>query len=265
MQYAGFVATVEREAGIPREEAERAVRATLTTLAERISRGEAEDLAEQLPPEVRGLLADGRDAESFGADEFLRRVAEREGTIVPTAERHARAVFAALGRAVSDDEITDMASELPRDYRRLVAAARSQPDQHGPRPPAVISYDLFLELVAQRAELDREGAERATDAVLEVLGDRISAGQVDDLMAQLPYQLHPALERGVARSHGAARPLSVQEFVEEVAELEGVDPDTAYEHTRAVLAALREAVTDKEFYDMTAQLPNDYAELLDRP
>ena len=54
--YAGFIATVEREADVPHDQAERAVTATLETLGERISGGEAHDLAGQLPPELQRLV-----------------------------------------------------------------------------------------------------------------------------------------------------------------------------------------------------------------
>src|SRR2546423_9481935 len=92
MDYQRFLAIVEGAAAIPRESAERAVRATLQTLAERIAGGEARDLAEQLPPELAPWLATTSGAERFDVDAFLRRVAGREGTDVATAERHVRAV-----------------------------------------------------------------------------------------------------------------------------------------------------------------------------
>ena len=56
MDYDGFITTVQQEAAISREEAERAVRATLQTLAERVSGGEAEDVGRQLPDPLRELL-----------------------------------------------------------------------------------------------------------------------------------------------------------------------------------------------------------------
>jgi uncharacterized protein (DUF2267 family) len=51
-----FLDIVEEAAGIPREEALRAVRATLRTLGERITRGEADDIAAFLPKELREFL-----------------------------------------------------------------------------------------------------------------------------------------------------------------------------------------------------------------
>jgi uncharacterized protein (DUF2267 family) len=51
-----FLELVEHAAGIPREEAREAVRATLCTLAERITHGEAQDIAVFVPGEFRDLL-----------------------------------------------------------------------------------------------------------------------------------------------------------------------------------------------------------------
>jgi uncharacterized protein (DUF2267 family) len=259
-----FVAGVEHGAGIPRDEAERAVEATLTTLAERISGGEARDIAEQLAPDLRPLLTDGDKAEPFDYEEFLRRVAEREGVPPDAAERDARAVFAVLGHAVTHDEIADMASELPREFAPLITAATSVP---GPpeAPVGTMSFDDFIDSVARRAGLDTEAARRASEAVLEALADRISAGEVDDLVSRLPAQFRPALERGKLRSHGASRRMSLDEFLQRIADLQGTTPDQAKEHARAVFATLRQTVGEKEFRDVTAQLPKEYAVLFVRP
>ncbi|MCW3013147.1 MAG: hypothetical protein JWO02_239, partial [Solirubrobacterales bacterium] len=70
-----------------------------------------------------------------------------------------------------------------------------------------------------------------------------------------------ALERGLVESR-AAKPMSEQEFVARVAQLEGVPPDEAERHAHAVFQALRDVLSPKEFSDMTAQLPEDYAPLL---
>lgn len=266
MDYEHFIATVQHEAGIPKQQAERAVAATLATLAERISGGEANDIAKQLPAELRRLLADGSNAQPFDLKEFLRRVAEREGVAPDSAEQHALAVFSALGRAVSHDEIADMASELPKDFAPFITAAESRPAPAEPPPPGVVlRLEDFIERVCRRSGLAQDEAVRATQAVLEALGDRISGGQVDDLAARLPAALEQPLKRGKARSKGAARPLSLDEFLRAIADREGVTPEQAKDHARAVFATLREAVGEKEFADTVAQLPKDYAALLARP
>jgi uncharacterized protein (DUF2267 family) len=262
MDLAAFVATIARAGSMTQEEATRAARATLETLGERISPGEAEDVARRLPEELRPTLRSDGGPQAFGADEFIRRVAEREGTDERTARTHAEAVFAALGSVLSEKELSDVDSELPGDYDFLRNAAES-------RPPLVVGQaqprwtaDEFVQRVADRAGLDPQQARRATDAVLEALGDRITGGEVDDLEAELPQALHPPLERGKEESHGAARPVPLRDFLRRVAEREGVTPDEAREHARAVFATLREAVTEKEIADVEAQLPDEYAAVL---
>ncbi|MEY2535172.1 MAG: hypothetical protein QOF29_3082 [bacterium] len=123
MNYASFIAAVEQDAHIPRKRAEQAARATLATLDERLAPRLARDVAARLPDELRPLLATETTAERFDSDEFVYRVARREGMTVAAAERDARAVFAALGQAVSAEELADVASELPTDFQRLVVAA----------------------------------------------------------------------------------------------------------------------------------------------
>jgi uncharacterized protein (DUF2267 family) len=249
MDYQEFLAIVERAAGLPREDAERAARVTLQTLAERIASGEARDLAERLPPELAPWIATKSPAEGFDVDEFLARVATREGTDVATAESHARWVFTALGRAAGADELEDIRAELSKDYWPLL-----------PRGPyvEVMPADVFWQRVAERAAIDQEAARRATDAVLETLAERIAGGEVDDLISRLPIALHAPLKRARDRGDGRARKMSLEDFVRRVAERGAVSAPGAREQTRAVLRTLREAVGDDEFFDVTVQLPDSY-------
>jgi uncharacterized protein (DUF2267 family) len=257
MRYAPFLEVVEQTAGLSRERAEQAVRATLETLAERITRGEADDIAAHLPQELRHLLTDAPEpAESFSYDEFIRRVAEREGVDPAAAADHVRAVFVALGVAVAPGELRDMAAQLPRGFEPLLDAAgvgRRQAHAQGP--------DDVVERVARIAAVDRDVAQRATEAVLETLAVKVSAGEVEDLGRELPPELHPPLERGMAESR-EAKPMSADEFIAEVSDRAGVDLDMAEDMARAVFAALREVITGKEFSDLAAQLSQDYGRLL---
>jgi uncharacterized protein (DUF2267 family) len=265
VDYQGFITTVRDRADISDDEAERVACATLKTLADRLTTGETEDLAERLPGELRPCLEPDEPGQRFHVDEFLRRVAGRAGVDESAAERDARAVFAALWSAVGPDEFADMRSELPKDFGPLLDAARADappPERQGPAPEPTLSADEFVRRVAERLGLDGRRAQRATEAVLEALGERVAGGQVDDLERLLPAELHPALERGRASGQGAARRMSVEEFEAEVARIEDVPRGAAAEHARAVLATLREAVGEKEFADTKAQLPGEYRDLL---
>jgi uncharacterized protein (DUF2267 family) len=254
MDHDQFVQLVARDAGIDRDAAERAIRATLTTLAERISRGEARDLAAQLPPALSPWLNADERSQRFDVDEFLRRVAERAGVDEDAAFHLARVVFAVLAQAIVPSEFDDVLSELPADYGVLLPRGRGVD---------VMPAQTFFERVRERGGLDDgDDARRATEAVLEALAERISGGEVDDLIARLAPALHAPLKRGRERSGGVARSMALERFVALIAERDGVAPPVAAEHARAVFATLREAVDDDEFFDVTVQLPQDYVSAL---
>jgi uncharacterized protein (DUF2267 family) len=254
----GFIGLVEQALGdstAGSEEAAGAARAALQTLGERLDRGEARTLASYLSPGVAPWIATTTPAEPFDADEFVRRVAEREQAPPATARTHARAVLDALAQAVPDDEWGDMVAELPRSFAPLL-----------PRGPhiEVADIDTFLARVAERAGIDLETADRATDAVLETLAERIAGGEVEDLILRLPMELHLPLERGRASVRGQASPMRLDKFIETIAHREGVYFLDALEHARAVLQVLREAVGEQEFLDVMVQLPDDYLRVLAR-
>jgi uncharacterized protein (DUF2267 family) len=255
-----FIKTVEQTAGIPEDDAKKATRAVLRTLGERLSGGEAQDIAEELPEDLGSWIVDGDQAQAFDLDEFIRRVADREGVVEDVAQRHARGVFAALGRFVSPDELHDMASELPNTFGPLLEAATPAPPPE-PRPPHVVPAEEFYANVAERGGLETEAAKRATDAVLETLAYRISAGQVEDMAPWLPAELHPALKRGIGESRQAV-PLTLAQFLQRVAALEGTTVEEAEEHSRAVLTTLAGVLPEEEFRDATAQLPDEYRRIL---
>jgi uncharacterized protein (DUF2267 family) len=261
-RYERFITTIEQRAGIGWDKAERAARATLETLGERISRGQARDLAKDLPAEVgRWLLESGDpDAEPFDAREFIRRVAEREEVDTDTAERHARAVFLALARLVPSDEVADLVAELPKDYDSLIAGALGH--QRDPAAAEVLLEDEFLDRVSGRAGLDGEAANRAAEAVLETLAERIAGGEVDDIAETLPESLREPLERGKENSGAKAQKMSLDDFIARIADREDVTWEDALEHARAVFATLREGLPGEEWSDLLDQLPRGYQEAL---
>ena len=100
--------------------AELAITATLETLNERLTGGEAKDLAAQLPKEVQpALQPKSEEAEAFSLEEFYRRVAEREGVDVETARIDAEAVMRAIKEAVTFGELDDVMAQLPAEFNIL--------------------------------------------------------------------------------------------------------------------------------------------------
>ena len=122
MKYDEFIARVAENVGVSSAEAEKLTSATLETLAERISGGEARDLAAQLPMALQdALLPASEEAEGFSFKEFVRRTAERAGMDAGVAEIAVDAVLVTLRDAVTPGEFDDVLSQLPQDFKRLGA------------------------------------------------------------------------------------------------------------------------------------------------
>ncbi|MDQ1624062.1 MAG: hypothetical protein QOH19_2480 [Actinomycetota bacterium] len=123
-QFVNLVANRADVAGWDRAQA--LINGTLRTLAERISGGEARDLAAQLPEEFKPSLSDAQEtAETFTVDEFVRRVAERAGAGDDTALKGARAVMATVRDAVTSGEWDDIIAQLPKHYSELIGSSTS--------------------------------------------------------------------------------------------------------------------------------------------
>src|ERR1700710_2813731 len=121
MDYDTFVTTVARLARTDRAGTERAIRATLQTLAEHVTREEARQVAGLLPVEVGAWLhTSSWGAQRFDVDEFVRRISERAEVDLSTAQRYAAAVFTALSQAVPK-EYDNIVAQLPRDFTPLLS------------------------------------------------------------------------------------------------------------------------------------------------
>jgi uncharacterized protein (DUF2267 family) len=128
-----FIELVRRRAGVPAsrrldampvtdtEMAENLTRATLQVLAQRISGGQARDLAGQLPPPLDEWLQPEREkAEPFDLEVFIQRVADRAMVDFDAARAGVRAVFGTLREAVTGEEFEDLLAQLPGEYTALL-------------------------------------------------------------------------------------------------------------------------------------------------
>ncbi|MBX7266953.1 DUF2267 domain-containing protein [Micromonospora sp. Llam7] len=116
-----FFEKVAGRAGVAPDTAQALTVATLRTLTERISGGEAARLADRVAYELRDYLTKGtEEPEAFGYDEFLRRVTERAGVDPELAERGVRAVLQTLHPVAGHREFTDALAQLPAQLRNLV-------------------------------------------------------------------------------------------------------------------------------------------------
>ncbi|RZU45688.1 uncharacterized protein (DUF2267 family) [Streptomyces sp. BK022] len=121
MDYNTFLDTVTRRAPVPPEKVEPLTRATLETLAERLTRGEAKDLASELPkPLKEWLVSPTPEARRFGFDEFVNRVSSQAGVSPHQAREGIRAELNTLRDAVSEGEFRQVMSQLPGEFEALV-------------------------------------------------------------------------------------------------------------------------------------------------
>ncbi|ELY93850.1 hypothetical protein C483_04204 [Natrialba hulunbeirensis JCM 10989] len=110
-------------------QAVRATRAVLTTLGERLPEGEATDLASPLPMEIDRYLTTATHGQRFDYQEFLDRVAEREGVDRSDANYHAQQVMAVVASVVPPGNIEKVDNGLPEDFDPLFELVETADEQ----------------------------------------------------------------------------------------------------------------------------------------
>ena len=124
MKHDAIVGEVQHRAHLPsRGAAEAAIRATLSTLADRIPQATAHHLADQLPREIGNHLRGGI-VERLSLDEFYDRMSEREAVDHSTATFHARVVLTLITEIVSPGVMAKVRSELPASFDPLLLPER---------------------------------------------------------------------------------------------------------------------------------------------
>lgn len=119
MQYSEFLGQVQDRLELDSQQAaQQTTRVVLETLGDRLGPGEATDLASQLPEEIGVHLERSDEAEPFGWEEFVDRVAEGEGLSADDradAAYHAQVVVDLVAESVSTGELDDVVAQLPDD------------------------------------------------------------------------------------------------------------------------------------------------------
>ena len=120
MDYNELLQQVQVAGALDRVTAEQVILATVVTLAERMSHDELLRLGARLPAELQVAMRAGLPGcQPFGADEFVRRVAERVGVEPQRVWTHVRAVLGTLQREVA--EMEEVRVRLPREFDALMA------------------------------------------------------------------------------------------------------------------------------------------------
>ncbi|HKL30105.1 MAG TPA: DUF2267 domain-containing protein [Natrialbaceae archaeon] len=116
MHFDEFTGTVQHRLELPGTgETLRAIRATLSTLGQRLPAGNAEDLAASLPMEIKWYLTGAvhEHGQRFDWQEFVARVSEIEGTDPPDAAYHARVIVDLVHTVVPESDFRQLRDSLP--------------------------------------------------------------------------------------------------------------------------------------------------------
>lgn len=229
------------------EQADRVARAALARLGKNISEGEAFDLAEHLPQpyasEVHDVDERHRSPESLG--EFIDAVEADVGHL-DNPKATLRGVFAAVSEYVGEDELANARDQLPPEYGAIIVGGE------------VTAEKTFLDAV--RADTDLGGEEReATKATLEVLGQRLTRGEAEDIAAFLHGQASQWL---IDYEDDAAEAFGPDAFIDRVAVKTGVPESRAKTYIQAVSGTLQQVIPEAELDRATAQIPDEFTEIL---
>jgi uncharacterized protein (DUF2267 family) len=108
-----------------REQSYDALRAVLHTMRDRLTIYEASDLAAQLPMLIRGLYYEGWNPAKVPVkmhrEEFLERIRQQfPYSIEDTTEGLVRTVFDALSEYITEGELDDIKSNMPKDLATVL-------------------------------------------------------------------------------------------------------------------------------------------------
>lgn len=118
----------------------------------------------------------------------------------------------------------------------------------------------FVQRVQWVGHFDSESmAEKAIRAVLETLARRLTETEATHLWHQLPQGIELTV-----RHEKEHEKFSLDEFLDRVAELEGVTYQVAEHHAEAVIGVLQQNISLKGLEEMLALLPEDYADFFRR-
>jgi uncharacterized protein (DUF2267 family) len=122
-------------------------------------------------------------------EEFLNKVQDRIGPAQPEEARRAIiATLETLGERISGGESSDLAEQLPEELKEPLRQASEDNEE--------FSLDEFLKRVGERENIDTDEAREHVSAVMTVLKEAVSGGELDNIRAQLPQEFEPLFEYG---------------------------------------------------------------------
>jgi uncharacterized protein (DUF2267 family) len=110
-------------------------------------------------------------------EEFVSKVAQQAGISRAESEKLAAAVIRTLGERLSGGEAEDLRAQLPEPLKGDLISTREEAEGLG--------VEEFARRVAERAGISQGQAGAGVVAVLDTVGEAVSPGEFDDVLAQL--------------------------------------------------------------------------------
>jgi uncharacterized protein (DUF2267 family) len=122
-------------------------------------------------------------------EEFLNKVQDRIGPAEPDEARRAiTATLSTLSERISGGETSDLAAQLPQELK--------EPIQRSGEEAEAFSLEEFLRRIGEREGVNTDTAREHASAVMTVLRETVTGGELDDIRAQLPQEFTPLFEYG---------------------------------------------------------------------
>jgi uncharacterized protein (DUF2267 family) len=134
-----------------------------------------------------------RQENAMQYDEFISKVQERANLeSSDEAVQLTEAVLATLGERLYRTEQGQMAAQLPNGIKEFFVAR--QPPENVPGDVQRFSLEEFYNRVSARNGVRYPHAVRRAKAVMGVLQEAVSAGQMADIRRELPSEFAPLFE-----------------------------------------------------------------------
>lgn len=120
MEYAEIISRFQTQSGNENyTESVRTVSAVMETLSERLSPDLSENMANQLPHELKDVTRSFQNREELSLDQFYDRIANRADVSREKIPSFARAVILVLKDALNKGDVDKISESLPDDYLTL--------------------------------------------------------------------------------------------------------------------------------------------------
>jgi uncharacterized protein (DUF2267 family) len=133
--------------------------------------------------ELRQQRSEVRQSQTY--KRFLKDLCERASFDEAFGEKAAVSVLCALEQRIMEEEAKDLEAQLPRKLVGLLQRC----ERHEDLRPRQLNREKFVELVSKDLGKDPGEAEQVIRAVFQTLREKVTEGEVDEVIHQLPADL----------------------------------------------------------------------------